>query len=136
MKDTTFQTLNFIFKRMGTLAPCKTPEEALRLLRHWAKHHPAELAKQIENFVQKSIRAYNLANDGQNPESLRITADLDYEVYTSRIEEIMALLGIQVFWPGLEPAYKKGVYTVYTAHQALTSLFPKQDFLPIEGKEG
>lgn len=122
MLDVTFQALNRIFKNLGKIQPCETHAEALATLETLAENDPEKLATQIDFLIEKSIHAYEYASDGRHPENYRIRAEKRYQAFSDRVVEIVGLLGIEVNWPGLYPAYRKDGYTEHTTLSALNYL--------------
>ncbi len=76
-------------------------------------------SEHFNRIVDRSKRAWEESNDGDNSEALR-KSESDKEKECGEILESMcALLGIEIYWPGLYPSFKVNGYSCHTIEDAL-----------------
>lgn len=69
------------------------------------KTQVANFITRIESLISLSIKNYERANDGARPEKIRDLADHNYQKQTDKVAAECLALGINIYWPGLYPAY-------------------------------
>jgi hypothetical protein len=95
-----------------------------------AKNEIVFLVGKVTSLTNTSIHAWNRANDGKSPQELIAYYEKKEVQCANNIESICKRFGIEVFWPGLYPAFKVNGYEEHSFESAiLAALKLPRDFL-------
>jgi hypothetical protein len=84
-----------------------------------AKPEITKLIRQVTTHIEASKHAWERANDRETPDNLRPYFERKENKRADEIKKICDKFGIEIYWPGLYPAFKVNGYEEHSFENAI-----------------